>query len=142
MTSTSARVVVAEDDGEMRKLVVDTLRAAGYHVMEVPDGGRLLVLLAQCARDHALVPDLIVSDIRMPVMTGLAMLKGVREAHWTIPVILMTAFPDADTTWRAESLDATVLAKPFPLGELRELVTRRLAEPHVHVPLASALHER
>ena len=139
MTS-AARIVVAEDDGEMRKLVVATLRAAGHDILEVADGGRLLVLLARCARDHALVPDLIVSDIRMPVMTGLSMLKGVREAHWTIPVILMTAFPDADATWRAESLDATVLAKPFPLGELRELVARRLAEPHFHDTMSNPRH--
>ena len=128
----SARIVVAEDDREMLQLVTTMLREEGHDVVEVSDGGRLLVLIARCCRGDGHIPDLIVSDVRMPVMTGLAMLKGVREAHWTIPVVLMTAFPDADTKWRAESLDATVLAKPFRMNELRELVARRLAESHGH----------
>jgi DNA-binding response OmpR family regulator len=122
----TTRIIVAEDDTEMRKLVVDTLREDDREIIEVPDGGRLLVLIAQCCREDA-PPDLIVSDVRMPVMTGLAMLKGVRDAHWTIPVVLMTAFPDADTKWRAASLAATVLAKPFPMRELREVVDLQLA---------------
>lgn len=128
--SAVARILVAEDDHEMLKLVAGALQGDGHEVLEVCDGGRLLVLLAQCCKGETDVPDLIISDVRMPVMTGLAMLKAVREARWTIPVIVMTAFPDADTKWRAESLGATVLAKPFPLSDLRALVIRRLAEPH------------
>ena len=113
----------------MLRLVARALQSEGHDVIELADGGRLLVLLAQSRTDRvARVPDLIVSDVRMPVMTGLAMLKGVRDAHWMIPVVLMTAFPDAYTRWRAESLDATILAKPFRLEELRAVVARRLAE--------------
>lgn len=124
----SARVIVADDDGAMRRLVADTLRAEGHDVVELPDGGRLLVLIARCCRGDVAIPDLIVSDVRMPVMTGLAMLKGLRDAHWKIPVILMTAFPDAETVWRAKVLDARVLAKPFSLDELRR-AARASLEP-------------
>ncbi len=124
----SAHIVVAEDDREMLSLVVGALQEDGHHVVEVSDGGRLLVLLAQSCREGGQMPDLIVSDVRMPIMTGLAMLKGVRDARWTIPVVLMTAFPDADTRWRAETLAATILAKPFRMNELRALVARELAE--------------
>lgn len=118
----NVRIIVAEDDQEMRWLVSETLRGDGYDVTEVSDGGRLLVLLAKYRREELAPPDLIVSDVRMPVMTGLAMLKGVRDVHWTVPVVLMTAFPDADTKWRAESFAATLLAKPFPMSELCQAV--------------------
>lgn len=116
------RIVVAEDDPGMRELVVNTLRDDAHDVVMVPDGGRLLVLLARYAREELPMPDLIITDERMPVMTGLAMLKGLRDAHWHIPVLLMTAFPDQQTKWHAESLDARLLTKPFPLEALREAV--------------------
>jgi DNA-binding response OmpR family regulator len=122
-----ARVILAEDDADLLAVVALALRDDGLDVVEVPDGGRLLVLLAQCCKEDALLPELIISDVRMPVMTGLAMLKAVREAGWRLPVVLMTAFPDDDTMWRAQSLDATVLVKPFDLAELREVVARCLA---------------
>lgn len=118
------KIIVAEDDPGMRDLVVTTLREDAHDVEVVPDGGRLLVLLARYAREELPMPDVIVSDIRMPVMTGLGMLKGLRDAHWHIPVILMTAFPDPQTKLHAESLDARVLTKPFPLEALREAVRR------------------
>jgi DNA-binding response OmpR family regulator len=131
--SNAARIVVAEDDHDLLTLVGDALRKDGHDVVEATDGGRLLVLLAQSCKEAATHPDLIVSDVRMPVMTGLAMLKGLRDAHWTIPVILMTAFPDTDTRWRAESLDATIVTKPIRLKEIRGLVARRLAEARASV---------
>ena len=125
-----ARIVVADDDDAMRRMVADTLRVDGHDVVELADGGRLLVLIARCCRGEVSIPDLIVSDVRMPVMTGLAMLKGLRDAHWKIPVILMTAFPDTDTLWRAKVLDAKVLAKPFTLEELeRALAAATTAAP-------------
>jgi CheY-like chemotaxis protein len=124
------RIIVAEDDQDMRWLVSETLRRDGYDVTAVADGGRLLVLLAKCRREEIALPDLIVSDVRMPVMTGLAMLKGVRDTQWTVPVVLMTAFPDADTRWRAESFAATLLAKPFPMAELRQAVAVALGLHH------------
>jgi DNA-binding response OmpR family regulator len=122
-------IIVAEDDPDMRALVGEALRNDGYDVAEASDGGRLLVLLARCSRCEVAFPDLIVSDIRMPVMSGLGMLKGVRDAHWSVPVVLMTAFPDHETRWKAESFAAEVLAKPFRMNELCDLVTSTLLRP-------------
>lgn len=130
-----ARIIVADDDAAMRRMVADTLRVDGHEVVELADGGRLLVLITRCCRGEVSIPDLIVSDVRMPVMTGLAMLKGVRDAHWKIPVILMTAFPDTDTLWRAKVLDAKVLAKPFTLEELRTVARASLVRADAHAPL-------
>ena len=118
------RVVVAEDDDEMRRLVVEALRKDGYEVEEARDGGRLLVRAAAYYTHRAQVADvdLIVSDIRMPICSGLQILQGLREAHWHIPVILMTAFGDDATRARAEKLGAILFDKPFDLDDLRTAV--------------------
>lgn len=125
-----ARVVVAEDDEGMLELVAFALRSDGHEVIEVTDGGRLLVRLAsQMKTERGLDADLIVSDIRMPVMSGLAMLKALRDAHWTKPVILMTAFADEETRTRAARLGAKLLDKPFSMEGLRAAVDEALL-PH------------
>jgi DNA-binding response OmpR family regulator len=122
------RVLVAEDDAEMRRLVVETLRADDYDVVELADGGRLLVDIAaqiKAGGDGDPV-DLVVSDIRMPICTGLQILEALRVAHWRTPVILMTAFGDAATRKRAEDLQAVLFDKPFDMDDLRTAVANLL----------------
>jgi DNA-binding response OmpR family regulator len=120
------RILVAEDDTEMRRLVAETLRKDGYGVVTVSDGGRLLVTLAHELVDNGGTDfaDLVVSDIRMPVCTGLQILEQLRAANWHVPVILMTAFGDAVTRDRATALGALLFDKPFDLDDLRATVGR------------------
>ena len=118
------RILVAEDDAEMRSVVVDSLRKDGYEVSEVSDGGRLLVTLA---REYLPGPDtrridLLVSDVRMPVCNGLQILEQLRAAQWRFPVILMTAFGDEVMRAHARSLCALLLDKPFEMRDLRAAV--------------------
>jgi CheY-like chemotaxis protein len=122
------RILVAEDDAEMRRLVTDALRDDGYEVIELADGGRLLVDIAARlkAEPRGDDIDLIVSDIRMPVCTGLQILEALRQAHWRTPVILMTAFGDEATRKQAESLRAVLFDKPFDLDDLRTAVANML----------------
>jgi CheY-like chemotaxis protein len=124
------RVLVAEDDVQMRGIVADALRDDGYDVVELADGGRLLVDIAarMKAEDAAESVDLIVSDIRMPICTGLQILEVLRRSHWRTPVILMTAFGDDATRRLAESFMAVLLDKPFDLEDLRSAVAHLL--PH------------
>jgi CheY-like chemotaxis protein len=124
------RILVAEDDAEMRRLVTDALREDGYEVVELADGGRLLVDIAARLKaapegDYEDI-DLIVSDIRMPICTGLQILEALRQAHWRTPVILMTAFGDKATRRQAESLRAVLFDKPFDLDDLRTAVANLL----------------
>jgi CheY-like chemotaxis protein len=123
-----SRVLVAEDDREMRRLVVESLRKDGHDVTEATDGGRLLVRLAEVFdRDPAMAAvDIIVSDVRMPICSGLDLIERMFEARWRIPCILMTAFGDDDIRRRAGAVGALLLDKPLSLEELREAV-RRLA---------------
>ena len=113
------RVLVAEDDDEMRSLLVDALRQDGYYVSEADDGGGLL---AQVATPDAPGVDLIISDIRMPICSGLAILEAMRRASLGVPVILMTAFGDGETRAMVERLGAVLFDKPFAIDDLRTAV--------------------
>jgi CheY-like chemotaxis protein len=122
------RILVAEDDTEMRRVIADTLRDDGYDVVELADGGRLLVDVAARLKGEPEADsiDLIVSDIRMPICTGLEIVEALRHAHWRTPVILMTAFGDDATRRKAEGLRAVLFDKPFDLDDLRTAVKNML----------------
>jgi CheY-like chemotaxis protein len=114
------RVLIAEDDLEMRRLVSWAVRRAGYQVVEVEDGKALVNALIHSAK-HApqTLPDLIISDVRMPGCTGLEVLARLRRVDWSIPVILITAFGDAQAHKEGARLGAAkVLDKPFDVDEL------------------------
>jgi DNA-binding response OmpR family regulator len=120
------RILLAEDDLEMRRVVAHALRKDGYEVVEASDGGRLLVEMTATYLHPEYQPDLLVSDIRMPVCTGLAILESLRKVHWTIPVILMTAFGDDETRARADRFGAVLFDKPFAIDDLRTAVVNML----------------
>ena len=115
------RVLVAEDDWDMRELIVTSLRADGYDVTAASDLDRLGESVGVDTGPDAVA--LIVTDNRMPGCTGLELLTALRAARWETPVILITAFGSAETHRHAAALGATaVLDKPFPLDQLRALV--------------------
>jgi DNA-binding response OmpR family regulator len=122
-----ARIVVAEDDADMRGLLAEALRKDGHDVIEAADGQRLLVAVVSAGfRETTRPVDLVVSDIRMPLGSGLDILQALRAARWTNPVILMTAFGDDETRARAEALGARLVDKPFELRALRAAVRELL----------------
>ncbi len=107
------RALVAEDDGEMRALVVHALQGEGFEVDDVPDGRRLWI--------HTLgagVYDLVVTDMRLPVVDGLTVVEDLRAREIRSPLIVMTAFCDVSVRHRAARLGAVVLDKPFSMDEL------------------------
>jgi len=120
------RVIVAEDDPEMLRLIVESLRKAGHNVTEAADGGRLLMNIVQALdRDPSLsLVDVIVTDMRMPVCNGLELVERLAQAHWRVPVILMTAFGDEDIRRRAARVGAVLFEKPLSVEALREAVER------------------
>jgi DNA-binding response OmpR family regulator len=110
------RILVADDDDEMRALLAQALRANGYEVGEYSDG---LHLVARVASAHAGPFDAIVSDIRMPGASGLTILEGLATCQGAPPVILITAFGDRETHEHARQLGAAALLdKPFDVEEL------------------------
>jgi CheY-like chemotaxis protein len=124
-----ANVLVAEDDPDMRRLVAAVLRGAGHRVVEATDGMQILDRIEATiwsARPHPF--DVIVTDVHMPGLSGLDVLAALRCTRWTTPVILVTAFGDAETRSEAQALGAIeVLDKPFKPDELKTAVSRALA---------------
>ncbi len=121
------RVLVVEDDEDIRYLVVNALRCDGYLVDEAADGRGLLSEVASSPHPASSEElDLIITDIRMPICTGLQILEALRTAGWTVPVILMTAFGDEATRKTADDLGAVIFDKPFSLGDLRTAVLNLL----------------
>lgn len=118
----AVRVLLAEDDDEMRRLLVLTLEERGFVVEALACGDHLLHRLFAAVEAGADLPDVVVSDVNMPGATGLDALEQVRERCWATAFILVTAFANDALEARARDLGAVVLAKPFSLRELRNLV--------------------
>ncbi|WP_164009143.1 response regulator [Pyxidicoccus trucidator] len=118
------RVLVAEDQEEMRTLLRRALKRRGYDVVEAPDGPQLVRAIVDGLRaSETQVPDLIVTDVRMPGFSGLEVLARLRRDGWNTPFILITAFGDAQLHEEAARLGAArVLNKPFAMEELCDAV--------------------
>jgi DNA-binding response OmpR family regulator len=112
-----ARVLVVDDDAEMRALLRRTLEFDGHQVTERDRGMHVLAALRE------LPFDLIILDKEMPGMTGFDLLPMLRREFPEVPVLLVTAFGGHRVESSALRLGATsYLEKPFRLSQLREAV--------------------
>jgi DNA-binding response OmpR family regulator len=132
----SHRVLLAEDDDEMRALISMRLRRDGYDLVEAESGYALFAALTEVRERESPMPSVIVSDIRMPGINGLAVLRAIREYGWRVPVVLITAFGSEETLNEAARLDASiVMHKPFELDDLR-MAIRCLLPPRRNASLS------
>jgi CheY-like chemotaxis protein len=108
------------DDESLRLLIIARLRREGFEVIEADSGSQALEVLAMLSRSQRPCEqlDLLVMDVRMPGATGIEIGRMLRAAGWTVPVVLITAFPDRELLVEAAQLGFTVLAKPFALERL------------------------
>jgi DNA-binding response OmpR family regulator len=125
-------VLLAEDDGELRALLSWSLRQEGFRVTECGHGVALLDHLGASVlgEEPEEVFDLVISDIRMPGVSGLTVLEGLRGRKEFPPIILITAFGDEETHDKARRFGAVALFdKPFGIEDLlrkaREVVSGR-----------------
>jgi DNA-binding response OmpR family regulator len=120
----AAHLLIAEDDPDMRRFLVECFRDEGYRVTEAEDGGELRRRLHEATRSPgAGAPDILVSDIRLPGFTGLELLADLRKSDWLLPVILITAFGDESVHDEGARLGAAmVLDKPFDVEDLVDAV--------------------
>lgn len=114
---THPHILLAEDDDALRELLDFALTRAGYLVSCCTNGLDLLERL-----EEGDPFDLIISDLRMPALTGLEVLETQLENRQRPPFICMTAFGDRKTHDQAERFGATSIDKPFDLDEMIELV--------------------
>lgn len=110
-------VLIAEDDADGREALATALRQTGAEVEAVADGGRLLVAIASHYRPDNVVPppDLIVTDVRMPVCSGVSVFEALRAAHWKTPVIIISALDTPSVRSSVAIYGATFMLKPIDL---------------------------
>ncbi len=125
-----ARILVAEDDPSVRAFVVSALTMKGHEVVAEDDGG----LAAETADAENGRFDLLLSDIKMPIMDGIGLALHVAAKYPDVIIVLMTGF--ADQRERAHGLEALiydVITKPFTLVDLLQKVDDALAGKPVEV---------
>jgi CheY-like chemotaxis protein len=119
-----ARILIAEDEEAIRSLIARALRQDGHDVMTANDGAQALDVLG---RENGSF-ELLLSDIRMPVMDGIALAHAAARQHPAVTILLMTGY--ADQRERASGLDVLVhdvLTKPFSLAAIRGAVDGALS---------------
>ena len=118
-----ARILIAEDEEALNAMCARGLAIDGHEVMTAADGSDALDILT---REEGRV-DLLLTDIRMPIMDGIALALAVARNFPTVTMLLMTGY--ADQRERAAGLDALihdVITKPFTLATLRATVHEAL----------------
>ncbi len=121
MANSPYSVLVVDDEANVRKLLSEIFTKEGYRVTTANNGQQALELVAQSPFD------LVVMDIRMPVMNGLEAFHVLREHHPNITVIITTAFVSISTAIEAMKLGAyNYISKPFDITEVKLNVRRAL----------------
>lgn len=118
-----ALIVAIDDDEAIRRLIAAALRFEGYEVMEAENGAEGLALVRDCR------PDLVISDVNMPVMDGFSMLQALRAdpCIQAIPVILLTSLQEREHVRSGMTSGADdYLTKPLLFDELREATAAQL----------------
>lgn len=131
------RILIVDDEATIRASLLEALAADGYETDAAESGEEAL------ARCHATAYDLLVTDLKLPGVSGLEVLQALRNQGKQTPVIMMTAYGDVDTAVSAMRLGAyDFIPKPFKLTMLRKQVRaalRATAEPQgAHEPVEAA----
>jgi len=118
------RVLIADDEASMRALVARAIAMDGHETLTAQDGAEALEILTREGGAF----DLLLTDIQMPIMDGIALALSAARDFPDLTILLMTGF--ADQRERASNLDALVhdvITKPFSVADIRTAVADALA---------------
>jgi CheY-like chemotaxis protein len=119
-----ARILIADDEESMRALVARAIAMDGHETVTAQDGAEALEIITSESGAF----DLLLTDIKMPMMDGIALALAVARDFPALTILLMTGF--ADQRERASGLDAIVhdvVTKPFAVADIRTAVADALA---------------
>jgi len=119
-----ARILIAEDEDSVRSLVTRALTTEGHDVTEAADGAEALDTLTRAPGAF----DLLLADIKMPIMDGIALALAAARDFPKLKIVLMTGY--ADQRERAAGLEGLVhgvIAKPFTVADIRFAIAVALA---------------
>ncbi len=122
LTSAPARILVADDDANIRQFNAEILKRVGYQIDLAEDGASAWEALQSDGFD------LLITDYNMPKLTGLDLIKKLRAARMPLPVILMSgAMPVSEIEQDAELRSVVTIPKPFSAIQLLATVNQVLA---------------
>jgi two-component system chemotaxis response regulator CheY len=113
------RIMMVDDSRTTRDMVAFTLARKGYHVVQAGDGAAALGVLKTES------VDLVITDLNMPVMDGLSLIKALRgqAAYATVPIVMLSTESDAGLKAQGTKAGATHwLEKPFHPNQLSEMI--------------------
>ena len=118
---TAKRILVVDNEAKMRRILELSLRSLGHEVEQAGDGQEALAMLESGSFD------LVLTDLRMPRLDGIGLLRALREADNDIPVIVMTAYGTIETAVAAMKIGAAdYIIRPFEMETIEMAVSRAL----------------
>lgn len=136
------QVLVVDDEPDVRDLLVEYFHEAGYEVVAAASGTEAVAEITR----HPSKYGLIISDLQLPGVDGLGVLKAAKAGNPSATVIIVTGYASVDSAVRAVRLGAyDYLTKPFTLAQLEAIVTRAAERPKLEVEgpeLARAMEGR
>lgn len=121
----NGRVLIVDDEPDIRKVVRMTLQKAGYEVLEAEDGEKAIEVIN--TGENRLLLDVVICDIRMPKVNGIEAITYFRRNYPRVPLIVLTGFPDTDmaTSLLREGV-VDYLVKPVEGDKLKAAVMRAM----------------
>jgi len=122
-TTNKPRILVADDEDDLRTLLGDLLSRSGYDVVSAADGEEAIALIRSSKLDVALL------DIQMPGLSGIEVLKFINQHSPSLRAIMLTGFADLKHAMEAREFGARdFINKPYKLDDILATITRVLAE--------------
>lgn len=130
------KILVIDDDHSIRETLTNYLKKQGYQIFSAENGATGIETVE---KEH---PDLVITDIKMPLMNGFEVLKKVKKIDSKIQVIIITAFDDMHTTVKAMQQGAyDYIEKPLEIDRLKIVIKRALGNKELSDQLLSLLPE-
>lgn len=123
----NGRVMIVDDEPDIRKVVRMTLQKAGYDVVEAEDGQKAIEIIN--TGENRLMLDVIICDIRMPKINGVEAIAYFRKEYSRVPVVVLTGFPDINmaTSFLNDGV-VDYLVKPVEGEKLKAAVAKAMAQ--------------
>lgn len=128
---TNGRVLIVDDEPDVRKVVRMTLEKAGYDVIEAEDGEKAIQEINK--GENPLILDVIICDIRMPKINGVEAINYFQDQYPRVPLIVLTGFPDMDmATGFLKKGVVDYLVKPVEKEKLIGAVNKAIEQRELH----------
>ncbi len=126
----NGRVLIVDDEADIRKVVRMTLQKAGYDVLEAEDGEKAIEVIN--TGENRLMLDVIICDIRMPKINGVEAIAYFRKEYPRVPLIVLTGFPDTEmaTSFLRDGV-VDYLVKPVEGEKLKASVVKAMDQREI-----------